>query len=372
MAADGANSDSTLMKIAIFGICMSLICTAMFSVMLTSNGDYDYSEIESYRDDLVAFSGESMISQTPWVLTHVYTPWTSDLDASTHTDTDGWLYGSEISEYSYLNKSADIKLSPEQKSAVPLTYTEERATYSIQDGYQWWSYKSGSIAGWVLSPFTGLVDLVSPGTLDHNKYKEVSANSWNYTGYRYVFDPTLPFKSTSTETAKVSTVDGSLSLVWYSYNGQEGLSGGLEIYGGEILLASYSAMDIIADYNDSSGYATTYDFDFSGTHLTLSVRFDANAIESGMPLMQAWQDGNWSMAISSVSAGNFFDLQNSTAFTATAGSMIETFISIYTFSMPSIDNPWMDVILWLLVGLPMTMAMLFITLRVMNSIKIIG
>jgi hypothetical protein len=370
MAADGANSDSTLMKVAIFGICMSLICTAMFSVMLSTGGDYDYDEIDSYRDDLIAFSGESMINQTPWVLTHVYTPWTSDLDASTHTDADGWLYGSEITDYSYLKKSADIKLSPNQKSAVPLTYTEERATYTVEDGYEWWSYKSGSVVGWVLSPFTWVGE--KAGLLDPVAYKDVTANAWNYTGYRYVFDPTLPFKSTSTDDAKTSTVDGALSLVWYSYNGQEGLSGGLDVYGGEILLASYSAMDIIADYNDASGYATTYDFDFSGTHLVLSIRFDANALEDGTPLMQAWQDGDWSMAISSVSAGNFFDLENSTAFTATAGSMIETFISIYTFSMPSIDNPWMDVILWLIVGLPMTMAMLFITLRVMNSIKIIG
>lgn len=51
--------------------------------------------------------------------------------------------------------------------------------------------------------------------------------------------------------------------------------------------------------------------------------------------------------------------------------MIKTFIQIYTLSLPSIHNQWMDVILWLLVGLPMTLALALVTLKIMNSVKIL-
>lgn len=274
--------DATLIKVAVFGIAVSLIATAMIAVLwlpTNSGGDYSFDEVQAYRNEQIAFSGESMLNQSPWVLTHVFTPYTPDLDASTHVY-DGWLFGEDIADYPDLNKSANIHLDVNQKSSVPITYTTNAAQFEVRDGYP----------SWVIGPITrGIADI-----FNIYNYKTVVANDWDYTGYRYYFDPTLPFSS-SEESGQVSTRDGSLSLVWYSYNGQEGLSGGIDVYGGQVLLASYSATDIIAAYNTSSGYATTYDFDFQGTILTLSIRFDQAAIDSGATLMQAWTAGQWSM-----------------------------------------------------------------------------
>ena len=343
--------DATLMKIAVFGFAMTTMVTALVSVMMVSaDGDYDYDEIKAYRDDLISFSGDSMINQSPWVLKHVYTPWNNTLDPATHTDPDGWLYGNEITDYADLNKSAGIKLDPSKKSSVTITYTEDVASYEVRTGQKWWAFIPLAF-GWD-----------DPGWYN---YETKIADQWNYTGYRYVFDPTLPFHDEVT----TSTRDGALSLVWYTYNGQEGLSGGLDVYGGNVLLGSYSATDIIADYNDTSSYATVYDFDFEGTKLTLSIKFDPAAIESGTPLIEAWTSGQWSMAISSLSAGNFFDIKNSTTYTATAGNMISTFTQIFTFSMPGTSSPWMDMLLWLAVGLPFTIAMLCVTLRLVEAAK---
>lgn len=70
MAAVG--DDGILVKIAIFGFAMSLIATALFTVLLIdTGGDYSYDEINAYRDELISFSGDSMINETPWVLSHV-------------------------------------------------------------------------------------------------------------------------------------------------------------------------------------------------------------------------------------------------------------------------------------------------------------
>ena len=369
MAAD--SSDATLMKVAIFGITVSLICTVMISVMIAGEGgDYDYDAIQGYRNELVEFSGESMLNQTPWVLKHVYTPWNESVDPTDHTTEDGWLWGDEIKDYPGLDSSAQIRLDPTQKSTVLLGYTEDRIQYTQVDGYHFWSSKNGGV--WQYLNYVVPVEkMMNWAGVSSEITSFHSPNNWNFTGYRYVFDPTLPFSATNPGGTTIGTRDGSLSLVWYSFGGQEGLSGGLDVYGGDILLASYSATDIIGDYRTESGYATVYDFDFQGTHLNLSIRFDADVIEGGKSLMQAWTEGNWSMAISSLSAGNFFDIEGSTSFTATAGNMIHTFIQIYTFNTPSIDNPWMDVLLWLIVGLPMTMAMALITLRLINGFRVL-
>lgn len=357
--------DAVLVKIAVFAMAMSLVCTTLFAILLIDNGgDYDYDQITSYRSDLISFSGQSMINETPWVLTNVYTPWNESYEASTHVDVNGWLYGEEIDDYPYLHQAADVKLDPGQKSTIPFDY--RGATYERFEGYKWWSADAGNQQWYssIINPFSRIYTNITGDT--GAVYGNVDTHSWNFTGYRYVFDPTLPFNTDETGPA-----NGSLSIVWYDYNAQEGLSGGLVIEGGGILIANYSAVDIIADYNTTSGYATVYDFDFNGAVLTLSVRFDQNAIEDGMTLNEAWTRGYWSMAISSPAAGNFFDIDGSSSFTVTAGNMISTFIKIYTYDMPEIDNEWARAIMWLLVGLPMTLAMLLITLRLINGFRVI-
>ena len=351
--------DATLMKVAVFGLAMSIICTMGIQIMFVETGDYSYDDIQAYRNELISFSGETMVNNNPWVLTHVYTPWNASYPASNYSD--GWLYGTDVQDYPGKGNAANLKMDPEQKSSVPITFTREAASFEQQSGSQWWA--NIPIIGWIGTTLG----------FDPYTYSTIVANNWNYTGYRYVLDPTLPFaENPDTPSAK----DGSLSLVWYTYNGQEGLSGGLDIYGGRsgassdtIKLASYSATDIIADYNTSSAYATVYDFDFEGTHLNLSIRFDPEVIDNGIPLMQAWTEGSWSFAISSISAGNFLDIENSTSYATTMGSMLDTFIKIYTFNLPNFNNQWASMILWLMVGLPMTIALLCVTMRVISAVK---
>lgn len=368
-----SSSDSTLIKIAVFGMAMSLMCTAMISVLFVgNNGDYDYNEINLAREDLISFSGETMINQTPWKLVSAYTPYVSG-DPALHTDPDGWLFGERITSDTWesIGKVTEIKLDPNQKSSRMLGFSEDDVTYEVDTGYEWWS-SNGNKFGQIVNIFLPVEKVLNWMGVESKTTKTVSASTWEYTGYRYVFDPMLPFSATNPDGQDVGTRDGALSIVWYAFsNGQEGLSGGLDVYGGNVLLSSYSATDIIADYRSEAGYATQYDFDFMGTHLVLSIKFDDSVITGGVPLMSAWTQGDWSMAISSVSAGNFFDIDGSNSFSATAGNMIETFLQIYTFNLPSVNSPWMDVILWLLVGLPMTLSMLFITLRLVNGFRVL-
>ena len=374
----GYGDDNTLIKIAVFGITMSILVTAMVTFLAAGTSDYDYDVIKAYQNDLVEFSGDSMINETPWVLTHVYTPFepnnVSDEDIESHIDEAGWLFGSDI-PYEYIGSAADIRLDKNNKSTQMLSIGDPYS-YSYRDGLEWWNGGNDiHLPGWdsgikLASPW--LANLVTFGHAgDGYTYTSGTGNNWNYTGYRYVFDPTLPFSAGS------SSKDGQLSIVWYNFDNNTGLSGGLDIYGAghkfgespaETRLASISADDIILGYQSNGGYASIYDFNFNGIHLNLSVRFNSDVMEKYPSLRAAWDVGAWSMAVSSASAGNFFDVENSNAFTNTAGSMLDTFVQIYTFSYPEFEEPWIDVILWLMVGLPMTMGALLVTMRMVGGI----
>ena len=376
MAGDGG-SDRTLIKIAVFGITMSIIATAMVVWYASGTSDYDYETIQAYRSDLIEFTGGNLTNDTPWVLTGVYTPFVpgdvAAQDIPDHIDPDGWLFGGSETTYPYIGEVANIRLDKNKTSNQLLTVGDP-TNYEYRNGKSWWN--GGNEYGITIADADVLKGIVESSIfgpvsdLDDNYGYEVisgSANNWNYTGNRYTFDPTLPFQSGA------SIKDGTLSIVWYDTGEDTGLSGGLEVYGGrggsQVLLAKYSAVDIVNAYQSAGGYAQTYDFNFEGTHLNLSIRFDPDVYSTYPSLKEAWGDGAWSMAISSSSAGNFFDVENSNAFSMTAGTMFDTFIDIYTFDYPKFGNePWVDVIMWLLVGLPMSLAMLCLTLRVVGGV----
>ena len=370
----GGGDDRTLIKVAIFGIALSLIVTAMATFFAEGTGDYSYDEIAEYRTELVKFSGESMVNETPWKLTHVYTAFQPgtypDSEIENHTDESGWLFGTDVTGYSEIGKVAGISLDKDNKSNQLLSIGDPYS-YEYQDGKEWWN--GGNDFGiTVMDPW--LANIVTLGHAgDGYVYRSGSGNNWNYTGYRYVFDPTLPFSGGD------SSKDGQLSLVWYSFNDDTGLSGGLDIYGpghqygesaAETRLASISADKIILGYQSNGGLATVYDFDFNGIILHLSVEFSPNVVNDYTSMRQAWDDGAWSIAISSASAGNFFDVENSNTFVSTTGSMIDTFVSIYTFQYDNaaFSEPWANTVLWLMCGLPMTMAMLLITMRMVGGV----
>lgn len=369
--------EHTLIKIAIFCIAVSMISTVMFTAYFQGSSDYNYDEISLYKSQLAEFSGGQLVNDTPWVLNGVFTPFTpgtiADADIPDHIEDDngqsiGWLFGENITDYAYLGKATGIKLDPAQKSNQLLTIGDP-TNYEYANGKEWWA--GGNDIGFDISGFgRDIAHLfgTDPGDDWGVIYATGAANNWNYTGYRYVFDPVLPFSS------ETSSKDGRLSVVWYQIPGDTGLSGALEIYGAtkdknQIKLGSISASEILQAFRSTAGYVQVFDFDFEGTHLNLTIQFEPTVYSNYSSLQDAWDAGSWSMAISSASAGNFFDVESSNAFNATAGSMLDTFIDIYTFNYTHFDNePWAEFLMWMIVGLPMTLAMLFISLRLVGGV----
>ena len=338
-----SSGDGALIKLAIFCTVFSLIVTIGVANMYSSNADYDFDTVATERANLINFTGETVVSNTPWALTGVYTPWV--LGTPYNLTSENFLYGSSIDDYPYLystyGKTTEIKLSADAKSAIPLSYGSQTAQVVQQE--QEWYAKIG-----FLQPVFGFFGL--PLTKEVTVEKDYSV--WNYTGYRYEFDPMLPFNN------GVSAADGKLSIVWYSNSDVDGISGGLVIYGNEdILLANIGAADIVNNYNVMSAYSTKYQFDFDGCDIYLNVRFDPDVVNSSADLEQAWKEGKWSIAITSPSAGNFLDVNNSNSFSSTIGNITTTFKQIFTFSLPNM-GPYGNIIAWLFCSLPAEMALL--------------
>ena len=377
----GMGDDNQLMKVAVFCIAFSILSTCLASMYIMGTGDYDYDTMSRYRSELAEFSGGQLVNDTPWVLTGVYTPFTPgtipDEQIQDHIEYDngrttGWLYGEKITNYPGLNEVSDISLDPEQKSNQLLTVGSPYA-WSYETGKEIWA--GNNDYGIDLRPvgkfIIGYYDFILNRDTDTSgygiQYESGTANNWNYTGYRYVFDPTLPFSGEG------SVVDGRLSLVWYDIVTDTGLSGALEIYSDanheQVLLGRISATEILSAFQTTTGYVSIFDFNFEGTTLNLVIRFSPTIYQSYSSLKEAWDDGAWSLAIASPSAGNFFDVENSNAFNITAGSALDTFVDIFTFKQPEFtDEPWVAVILWLMCGLPMTLGMLCVTMRLVGGV----
>ncbi len=379
----GMGDDNQLMKVAVFCIAFSIISTVLASMYILGSGDYDYDTLAGYKADLAEFSGGQLVNDTPWVLTGVYTPFTPstvpDNEIEDHIEYDrgrttGWLYGEKIEDYPGLNEAVDIKLDPNQKSNQLLTVGNPYS-WSYETGREWWAGDNpygidlSPVGKWVIQGWNYATqnELYTDTSGYGIKYNSGTANNWNYTGYRYVFDPTLPFSDQG------SAVDGRLSVVWYDIQTDTGLSGALEVYADssheQILLGRISSTDILSAFQSTSGYTSVFDFKFEGTTLNLVIRFLPTVYNTYSSLKAAWDAGAWSMAISSPSAGNFFDVENSNAFSITAGSAFDTFIDIFTFKTPEFtDDPWVAVIMWLMCGLPMTLGMLCVTMRLVGGV----
>ena len=349
-SSDGS-SDGLFFRVAIFATVLSITVTALFSIILPGvTAEYSYDDFINERDTVMAFTGDNMTNSNPWRLVQVTTPYVIGTDYN--VDDSGFLYGSSV-DYNSIGTSV-FKMDKNQRSGTTLNQSNE--TVTVTETELKWQYRN-NITKWTAIPGSVILSTLTGKPLEYytTTTNDVDYPTWQHTGYRYVLKPMLPFKDDTP-----SSVDGSLSLVWYkSPNGSQGISGGLVIYGKDrTIISNYSATDIISDYNTSSGYATKYNFVFDGIPLNLNIRFDPEVINGGSSLEEAWDDGAWSIAITSVSAGNFLDLQNSSSFTTSLGSMVDTFINIYKFDVPNVNNPLYNVLLWLFCVFPAELALM--------------
>lgn len=375
--SSGGGDDTLQMRLLLWGTMMSLMVSILCPILtpVTPTG-YTLDEIYDQRAGLELYTGQSMINQAPFVLQHVYTPYT--VGEPYRTTEEGWLYGSELvdenddpywvfdGENQLDGQHTVVKLDPAMKSQTPLfTGTEtditEYRTLDFLGGGFWQSVTEGVMR------FVGLLrPIAAAGTDTEEWYYSIETKTyptWNFSGYRYEFDPMLRI-NTENGTSTKAVDDAKLSIVWYDLDGQEGISGGLVLYNNKTnaILANYTAAEIVSGYNALRSDASLFYLNFDGILVNMWVRFDPDVVINNLDLSQAFSEGKWTIAFTCASADTYLDLQNSNSFTASLGSMIDTYIKLFTLDLPNLPLEW-NLVLWILCVMPLGLAMILFLSR---------
>lgn len=370
----GGGDDRLQVQLAIFGIIISLMVTALLPVLVGGGGTgYTIEEIYEERSNLELYTGESMISQAPFQLQHVYLPYT--IGEEYRLTEEGWLYGSELTDgdnnpsytlegTEYIGQT-EIRLDPTKKSNVPLYDTQTiytkivyKSTLDFLGGGFWQSVAEGFL-GWMESTRSASISYIE----QYEQPVKDAYPTWNYSGYRYELDPMLRINTENGTSTKVVD-DAKLSIVWYDLDGQEGISGGLVLYNNKTnaILASYTAAEIVAQYHSLSQTASKFRLNFDGTLVNMWIRFDPDVLINNLDLSQSFSQGRWTVAFTCASADLYLDIQNSQSFTASLGSMLQTYIDIFTMDVPDVGAEW-NLVLWIVCVMPMGLAMILFLSR---------
>lgn len=361
---------------AVFATVVSIMIAAMLPIFVpvTAEG-YTYQDIADQRQELMNYTGASMLDQAPFALKGVYTPYVPGQSVNADSFTvDGWLYGTSVDNYPYLNQVTGIKLDPTQKSDRTLSYSTDDVQY-LQERTNWWAeHESYDANSWLDTlryyMVQGLKDAVrstgnATGWWSDTYTEQVnrSANYWSYSGYRYVFQPSL-----AVDTDVDATKQMTLSITWYQRLGTEGISGGLVIYNENqrVLLANYTMDEIIAKYDMTSGYASLYTLQFDGVPVTMAIRFDTTVLDGTVSPETAWTTGQWTCAFYAKSIGNLID-PDSQSYEINAASIVDTYSKILTVSYPDLGSPW-NIIIWILCTLPLSLLILEVMLTLLEVI----
>lgn len=368
LLSSNGGDDHLQMKMFVWGFVLSIAISILLPIAYPAapSTGYTIEEIYAERQALETYTGESMVNQAPFVLAHVYTPYVAGDEFRT-TD-DGWLYGSELTDgegnpYYVPSTAAEnqigltkgIRLDPAAKSDVPLFQSDYKAAVSTKSLKWYYTAADGQ-----LNTLGGIAQFFGA---DVYESETRTMPAWNFSGYRYEFDPMLRLNTTDGADLKAVS-DATLSIVWYDLDGSEGISGGLVLYDSITngIVANYTAAEIVATYQTASSTATGYSMDFSGTRVHMYIQFDPDVKVNGTDLEMAWSEGRWTIAFTCASADAYMDITNSNSFSGAVGNIIDTYGKLMTLSIPSISTEF-NLVLWAICVGPMAMAVLLFLSR---------
>ena len=369
-------STKYMVGMAVFATVISIMIAAMLPIFVpvTAEG-YSYQDVADQRQELSNFTGMSMLNQAPFALKGVYTPYVPGQTVNADSFTvDGWLYGTEIDNYPYLGQVSQIKLDPTQKSDNVLNQSTDNVQYLIEKTNWWAEHETYDANSWLdtlryymVQDFKDRVKAFGDWTGwwgdTYTEQVNKDASYWQYSGYRYVFQPSL-----AVDTDVDATKQMTLSIVWYQKLGTEGISGGLVIYNenSRVLLANYTMDEIIDNYDMTSGYASIYKLNFEGVPISMAIRFDTTVLDGSVSLETAWTTGQWTCAFYAQSISNLID-PDSQSYEINAGSILDTYSKILTVSYLDVGSPW-NIVLWILCTLPLSLLILEVMLAILEVI----
>lgn len=327
--------------------------------------------IDELNNDYMDFTGSKPVKEDVWILKGIYTPYENG-GPSGYTP-DGWLYGREIIDY-----------QPSQYSGGPTAYSvSNRETVDgivNQLGYYKYTSVGSAYAGIEAGSVYTSVAMSEDQKSDifftpQNKHDAGYGRFYfDYSGYRYSFSPIQNIRGVDDngDIVEWSANSSSCSLIWYSYyNISSGISGQLVVRSGLDGGTAYiTEENIIKNFTPSNNTAKI-PLQFNGVSLNLYVRLDVYYLSSGYSIKECFDNGYWSVMLTSETADASGYVATDYSFNPTA--IFETFIKLLTFNLDDYGfSPFVALFCSLMISLPLYAGLLIIALHNYKIVIIAG
>lgn len=357
-------------------------------------------------EDYYEFTGSSRgpTKEAVWVLTGIYTPYAGGNYG--YTD-DGWLYGSRIQE----NTPEQYGPGSPQNFTVyrdengiyrykfdTADYNKDEGTghkgsfrYATEEDHE----KDEDIAVGSIIEQDTLGDIYTHVTFDKSKMSNIfftkngkhgengelfdnTVNSkyfyYEYTGYRYAFQPPSDSWTSDGQGNKIAltATTTSLSLIWYQYYTQTGISGQLVLSGNDSGVAYINGDQIVRAFDSTTNtarFAMTFN---GGVEMGVYVKIDPYAtVTLGMTVQQAYNEGYWSIMVTSLSTDP--NAYIGTDFSLDIEKILMTIVDLLTFNYTKYNmSDMMGMICSFIIVIPLYAGLIAIAINHWQALIITG
>ena len=319
----GADNDFSF-KMIILAVAVLFILPTLMSIYAGNDTDAD-ENIDELLDGYYDFTGSNPVQESVWALTGIYTPYTGTTTYG-YTD-DGWLYGSVVGE-------GTGTYTPDQYAGTNQTYSVQRGDDGLyryvvaDDGTTADGHKNGDL-------YTAVsFDTGHKSSIFFTEAGKVESGDffyYQYTGYRYAFQPLADYHTEDSEGNEVPVVANStsLSLIWYEYYGNSGISGQLILTGSDSGVAYLTAQQIVTAFSSTTSTAT-FNMTFNNVDMRIHIRIDPYYLSQGYSIEQCYNLGYWSIMVSSLSTD--VNAYQTTEYSFNIYNIFDTLIDLFTFN----------------------------------------
>lgn len=323
MGLVGGGGDSEWnFKMITFCLVIAFLMPLMMSILVPTQAiDVDRDEL---FDGYYNMTGQEAPTKTAiWTLTGIYTPVIEGQPYG--VSEDGWMYNSVISTY-----------RPSQYQGTPEDYTVTRDDNNV---YRYSADSSDYNATTGTGHKQGELYTMVNFDMDHKSNifftesnKTVMGDNYyfNYSGYRFSFQPISSYNAYDQNGDKVPVIatTSSLSLVFYQWYSQTGVSGQLIVSHSSGGTGYISGSNIVSAFNSANNSATIPMVFNNGVQMDLIFRMDPYYL-STMTVQECYDNGFWSIMVTSQSADA--DAYTGTDYSLNPTKVLETAIALFTF-----------------------------------------
>lgn len=324
MALGSGTDNNFTFGIVVLAVAIIFLMPTFISVFVEKDVDEEVApeQLDKVLDGYRRFTGSYPTNEEVWALTGIYTPVGIDADGNASVNyaytPDHWIYGARKPTY------------------TPSQFTGS-SIYTVRYDNGFYFYSTNTLDGHRSG------DLYTSVAMDVNQKsdifftpsgKRVSGENWyyEYNGLRYSFQPLSDYmyKDANGDLKKTTASNTSLSLIWYDYYGDSGISGQLVLSGSDSGVAYLTASEIVSAFNSANNMAK-FRMEFNGNSMNVYIKIKNEFTSAGYSVAECFDLGYWEIMVTSIST----DIQTyiSTDYSMNIYDIWDTLIDLLTFNM---------------------------------------